>query len=418
MILIHSNYTMAQLDHFVVQDVIGGEISTQSVGIPLYIAVLAKDTMNNTVTDFTGTVNITSTGILSAGGGTTENFLNGALDSHMVIFSNAGNFTITATNTDGPETGTSNSFLVNNPVPTMTSISPMSKTVGESGFVLTVNGTNFVDSSIVQFNGSNRTTTFVSSTQLIAAILQSDLTTKGTFPITVSNPSPGGGTSNVQPFTVNNPIVNVKLLLQGPYNGSGMNTTLNNDGLIPLNQPYNTPPWNYAGTESVTVIPNNVADWVLVELRSGTTSSTTAARRAAFITSDGFLVDTDGTSPVEFFNASAGNYYIVIWHRNHLAIMSANTIVVNDTTTLYDFTTGVSKYFGNDAKSLHGGTFGMYAGDFSVDGFIDAADFVGPDNDVFLSGYRRSDLNMDGFIDGSDFVYPDNNVFKGTNVPN
>src|SRR5262249_45818083 len=51
------------------------------------------------------------------------------------------------------------------------------------------------------FNGSNRTTTFVTSTQLTASILATDLTSAGTFSITVANPD--GGTSNAQTFTVN-----------------------------------------------------------------------------------------------------------------------------------------------------------------------------------------------------------------------
>src|SRR5207244_8523276 len=92
------------------------------------------------------------------------------------------------------------------PAPTTTSISPTSKTVGDAQFTLTVNGTNFVSAAVVQFAGSNRTTTFVNSTQVTATILASDLTTAGTFNITVFNPTPGGGTSNAQVLTVNNPV--------------------------------------------------------------------------------------------------------------------------------------------------------------------------------------------------------------------
>ena len=91
--------------------------------------------------------------------------------------------------------GSSPTITVNNPVPTTTSINPTSKTAGDSGFVLTVNGTNFVSDSVVNFNGSARTTTYISSTQLTANILTSDLTSAGTFPITVTNSTPGGGTS-------------------------------------------------------------------------------------------------------------------------------------------------------------------------------------------------------------------------------
>ena len=98
-----------------------------------------------------------------------------------------------------------NGFTVKNPVPTITSISPTSKTVGDPGFSLTVNGTNFTSDSVVQLDGYDLTTTFVSSTQLTAAISATDLETAGTFSITVVNPAPGGGTSNSRTFAVNNP---------------------------------------------------------------------------------------------------------------------------------------------------------------------------------------------------------------------
>src|SRR5256884_500813 len=59
---------------------------------------------------------------------------------------------------------------VNNPAPMTTSVSPSTKNAGDAAFTLTVNGTNFVHASTVNFNGSPRTTTLVSSTQLTAAI--------------------------------------------------------------------------------------------------------------------------------------------------------------------------------------------------------------------------------------------------------
>ena len=117
-----------------------------------------------------------------------------------------GNFNITVFNpTPGGGTSNAQTFTVNNPTPTTTSISPTSKILGASQFTLTVNGTNFVANSVVNFAGAAKTTTFVSSTQLTAFIPASDLTTTGTFDITVFNPTPGGGTSNAQTFTVNNP---------------------------------------------------------------------------------------------------------------------------------------------------------------------------------------------------------------------
>jgi hypothetical protein len=158
-------------------------------------------------------------------------------------------------------------------------------------------------------------------------------------------------------------------------------------------------------------------DWVLIEMRTGTTAGSRVMRRAIFVRNDGMLVDTNGSSPILFSHLAPGNYYVVITHRNHLPVMSAVPLAINEAASLYDFTTGANKYFGGEAKALGGGKFGMYAGDYSGDGFIDSDDFAGPDNEVFMSGYRRSDTNMDGFVDSDDFVAPDNNVFKGTQVP-
>ena len=93
-----------------------------------------------------------------------------------------------------------------NPVPVISSLSPTSKTAGDAAFTLTVNGTNFVGTSVVRWNGANRTTTFVSATQLTAAVTAADLATGAIVPVTVFNPTPGGGTSGAVNFTVNNPV--------------------------------------------------------------------------------------------------------------------------------------------------------------------------------------------------------------------
>jgi YVTN family beta-propeller protein len=90
------------------------------------------------------------------------------------------------------------------PTPTITTISPNSAVVGGAAFTLTINGTNFVASSMVNFGGAAPTTTFVNSTQLTAAIPASSIVSTGTSAVTVTNPAPGGGTSNAMNFTINN----------------------------------------------------------------------------------------------------------------------------------------------------------------------------------------------------------------------
>ncbi len=90
-----------------------------------------------------------------------------------------------------------------NPVPAITSITPDTATEGGAGFTITVNGTGFVADSVVQWNGSDRTTTFISDTELQAAIPDTDIAALGTADVTVFSPTPGGGTSNAVPFAIN-----------------------------------------------------------------------------------------------------------------------------------------------------------------------------------------------------------------------
>lgn len=126
---------------------------------------------------------------------------------------NTGTAAVTVTSpTPGGGTSNSVSFTItaaNNPVPTITSLSPSSTTAGSGAFTLTVTGTNFVSGSTVNFNGTARATTYVSATQLTAAILAGDVASAGSASVTVTNPTPGGGSSNSATFTItapNNPV--------------------------------------------------------------------------------------------------------------------------------------------------------------------------------------------------------------------
>jgi hypothetical protein len=94
------------------------------------------------------------------------------------------------------------SIVVTNAVPTITTLVPSSIAAGSPAFSLTLNGTNFATNSSVMWNGSARVTTFVSTTQLTAAITAADVLTAGTASVTVVNPAPGGGTSAPATFTI------------------------------------------------------------------------------------------------------------------------------------------------------------------------------------------------------------------------
>ena len=95
--------------------------------------------------------------------------------------------------------------------------------------------------------------------------------------------------------------------------------------VVPTGQPFNTVPWTYTGTESFTTLPTNVIDWVLVELRNGTTSDTMVKRKAGLVKNDGTIINADDGLPISF-EIAEGNYYVVIYHRNHLPIMSATPV--------------------------------------------------------------------------------------------
>jgi hypothetical protein len=117
-----------------------------------------------------------------------------------------------------PGSGISNAlaFAVDNPVPALSSLSTTHVTGGGAAFALTVQGSSFVPSSVVRWNGSDRTTTYVSSLELQAAIPASDLATGGNVQVTVFNSAPVGGltsalTLQVSSFTTaaNPPSVTV-----------------------------------------------------------------------------------------------------------------------------------------------------------------------------------------------------------------
>jgi len=205
--------------------------------------------------------------------------------------------------------------------------------------------------------------------------------------------------------------------LEGPFDGtSAMNTNLYTQTLIPPGQPYNTTPWLYGGLESASPTPSGVVDWVLVELRQATTpanatSSTIFSKRAAFLKSDGTIVDVDGVSAVKFYNAAVttGNYvYPVIRHRNHLAIMAgaANGASKDPLTGIYsyNFSTGSGQTYLAGCKNLNStGIWGMLAGDGDADGTIQLSDYFLWRSNAGASNYNMADYTLDGTVQLSDY---------------
>ncbi|MCB2219834.1 MAG: hypothetical protein KQI35_05505 [Bacteroidetes bacterium] len=231
--------------------------------------------------------------------------------------------------------------------------------------------------------------------------------------------------NNLIHWGLRNIDLNLKVYLEGPYlpaSGGLMTTELNTGGYIPLAHPYNPSlpyydisnpadlKWLYTGTESVTSIPMNAVDWVLVQLRDATsaataTSATILETQAAFLMNDGSIVGLDGVSPIHFFLAYSNNLYVVIFHRNHLAIISNNPLVESGGLYSHDFSSSEMQALGgaNGHKELEPGVWGMVSSDGNGNGLIQNTDETAVwKTDLGSSGYRGGDFNMNGLTQNTD----------------
>jgi hypothetical protein len=164
-----------------------------------------------------------------------------------------------------------------NPAPAIGVLSPSTANAGDAGFTLRVNGSNFVDRSVVRWNGADRATTFVDSTLLTASIPASDIATPGSATLTVFNPGPGGGSSGPQTFAIN----------PGQDPGTGLSETP-----IPFVAGYalNSPP-----------LRNDFSGWVGMKF--------TVGQNQLYVTSLGRVCAGNSTAnhAVKLVNAGAGS---------------------------------------------------------------------------------------------------------------
>ena len=202
--------------------------------------------------------------------------------------------------------------------------------------------------------------------------------------------------------------LDLTVLLEGPFNGIDMNTDLRDNGVLPLSQPFNTYPFWYTGSENVGSIPINVVDWVLIELRdsdnpANANASSIFEKQAAFLLSDGSIVDLDGSSPLTYTTSYDQKMYPVILQLNHLAVISG-TNLQRDAAGVYtfDFTNGDA--FGGIAgqKEVAVGVWAMFGGDGSGNGSITSGDINSWEFDSGNQGYLYGDYNLDSEADNKD----------------
>jgi len=233
-------------------------------------------------------------------------------------------------------------------------------------------------------------------------------------------------------------VLDIKVFLEGPFADGTMNSNLGSN--IPLLQPFSPdlpwwgnpdPVWYYEGDETVEEIPQNVVDWILLELRETAGAASTATsdkifwQTPAFLFDDGHVKSIDGETPVKLVHQARHDVYLVIHHRNHLSVMSA--VPVNKETGFYDFTTALDKAFSvfersaylGGQKQLGTGIYGMFGGDGDANGQIQTQD----KNNVWnpqsgLGGYHAGDFDLNGQVQTQD----KNNIWNpnsgiGSSVP-
>ncbi|MEM6718975.1 MAG: hypothetical protein AAF611_06665 [Bacteroidota bacterium] len=171
---------------------------------------------------------------------------------------------------------------------------------------------------------------------------------------------------------------------------------------------------------------NATVDWIWVELRDADSPTTIIAGQSGILQRDGDIVDTsDDANPLTFENVPAGDYFIVVKHRNHLGIMSASAISLKQVSSTIDFTDATNEItYGSNAQTAFGmptDVIAMWAGNVNGDTVVQYSG-VSPDtpdilskvlNDAgnflnfptyIVSGYNPDDVNLDG-----------NTQYSGTN---
>ena len=164
----------------------------------------------NTTLDIKGTNFVPSAVVTWNGAALAASFVsNGELTAVLPaadLTTNSQNSVAVQNPAPGGGLSTGIAFAVDDPVPTIASVSPASVTAGAGTTTLDVKGTNFVSNSVVIWNGGPLTTSFMSSSELTAVLPAANLTGSSQNTVAVQNPMPGGGTSTGTSFNVNSPV--------------------------------------------------------------------------------------------------------------------------------------------------------------------------------------------------------------------
>lgn len=219
-----------------------------------------------------------------------------------------------------------------------------------------------------------------------------------------------------------NPVcltLNVSAFLEGAYTANAsMTTSLNfTRKLLPgmtnnptSGQPYTIPPWNYPGIEGIGWTESDyhpdAVDWVLVSLRTGLPKASEVYQIAGLLFSDGGILWPEGCPTTALPDPA---YYIVLEHRNHMAVISHAPIPIINRSITYDFRVEEGYTIGgNSQKEIEPGVWALYAGDGDQIKDVIRYDINGSDKLLWnlqngnFGQYLPSDFNFDGDVNGGD----------------
>jgi VCBS repeat protein/HYDIN/CFA65/VesB family protein/FG-GAP repeat protein len=274
-----------------------------------------------------------------------------------------------------------------NPVPLVYQpLVPESVNPGSGPLILTVNGSGFTTGSVVEWNGSPRTTTFISSSQLTAAISASDVAKAGTAAVTVVNPGAQAPSNAVLfPVTLALPLSafagtvlttsgNANAIAPGDLNNDGfpdMALCLNVPGMIALYKGAGNGQFTFLANYKVRGVSAGCQSLIMADLNGDHNLDVIVSNSITLVV---FLGNGDGTlQPKTNWNTGGLPTTIVAADLNHDGKLDLATS---------NFRSGtVSVLLGNgdgtfQPKHDYGSVpfaQGLVAGDFNRDGILDLA---------------------------------------------
>ncbi len=179
-----------------------------------------------------------------------------------------------------------------------------------------------------------------------------------------------------------------------------MSTGLMN--VVPSTHPYSGSPWYYGELEPYWVPSANAVDWILVSIVDTVGVDSVVSRSAV-------PLRADSTARVQFLKPPPGHYFVVVDHRNHIAVMSDTLVDMTGYYARHDFTTGHAYGNSTPQKVIVSGqetVYAMFGADAEVDCLVTALDFTKwlAATTAGAAGYQSTDFNFDAQVTVLDFT--------------